>query len=54
MKKKLKCLDETIAELEHEIQNHSCPFLISTVERLRFYRDNDIQKLIDQVKVKNL
>ena len=49
MKKRLKCLDDTIAEIEKEIEKTPDPFLISTLERLKLYRDYNVDSLIDTV-----
>jgi len=49
MKKRLKCLDDTIAEIEKEIEINPDRFLISTLERLKLYRDYSVDSLIDKV-----
>ena len=49
MKKRLKGLDETIAEIEKEIEKNPDRFLISTLERLKLYRDYSVDSLIDTV-----
>ena len=51
MKKRLKCLDETIAEIEKEIEKNPDRFLISTLERLKLYRDYSVDSLIDKVTI---
>ena len=50
MKKQLKCLDETIAELEREVEINPHPFLLSTLERLKLYRDNEIDKIMERIE----
>ena len=49
MKKRLKCLDDTIAEIETEIEKNPGRFLISTLERLRLYKDYDVDSLVEKV-----
>jgi hypothetical protein len=49
MKKRLKCLEDTIAEIETEIEKNSDQFLISTLERLRLYKDYDVDSLVEKV-----
>ncbi len=49
MKKRLKCLDDTIAEIEKEIEKNPDRFLISTLERLQLYRDYDVDSLVEKV-----
>ena len=51
MKKRLKCLDDTIAEIEREIEKNPDRFLISTLERLKLYRDYNVDSLIDKVGI---
>ena len=51
MKKRLKCLDDTIAEIEKEIEKNPDRFLISTLERLKLYRDYNVDSLIDKVGI---
>ena len=48
MKKQLKCLEDTIAEIEREIEENPHPFLITTLERLRLYKDHDIAYLVEK------
>ena len=50
MKKQLKCLDETISEIEREVEENPHPFLVSTLERLRFYRDNELDKVVERIE----
>ena len=49
MKKRLKCLDDTIAEIEREIEKNPDRFLISTLERLKLYRDYSVDSLVEKV-----
>lgn len=49
MKKRLKCLDDTIAEIEREIENNPDQFLISTLDRLKLYRDYGVDSIVDKV-----
>jgi hypothetical protein len=49
MKKRLKCLDDTIAEIEKEIEKNPDRFLISTLERLKLYRDHGVDSLVEKV-----
>ena len=49
MNKRLKCLDDTIAEIEREIEKNPDRFLISTLERLKLYRDYGVDSLVDKV-----
>jgi len=49
MNKRLKCLDDTIAEIEGEIEKNPDRFLISTLERLKLYRDHGVDSLVDKV-----
>ncbi len=49
MKKRLKCLEDTIAEIETEIEKKPDQFLISTLERLRLYKDYDVDSLVEKV-----
>ena len=49
MKKRLKCLDDTIAEIEREIEKNPDRFLISTLERLKLYRDYGVDSLVEKV-----
>ena len=49
MNKRLKCLDDTIAEIEREIEKNPDRFLISTLERLKLYRDYGVGSLVDKV-----
>ena len=49
MKKRLKCLDDTITEIETEMEKNSDQFLISTLERLKLYRDHDLDSLVKMV-----
>ena len=51
MKKRLKCLEDTIAEIETEIEKNPDQFLISTLERLRLYRDYDVDSIVERVQV---
>ena len=47
--KQLKSLDETIAEIEAEIKKNPDPFLASTLERLKIYRDFDINNVVKNI-----
>jgi hypothetical protein len=49
MKKRLKCLDDTIAEIEKEIEKNPDRFLFSTLERLKLYRDYGVDSLVEKV-----
>ena len=42
MMKCLKDLDSTIADIEAEIMKNPHPFLLSTLNRLKIYRDNEV------------
>lgn len=50
MKKQLKCLDDTIAEIEREIKKNPDRFLISTLERLILYRDYNMAGIGERVE----
>lgn len=50
MKRQLKCLDDTIAEIEREIKKNPDRFLISTLERLKLYRDYDMTGIGERVE----
>lgn len=47
--KQLKSLNETIADIEAEVRNNPNPFLISTLERLKFYRDYEIDNVVKKI-----
>ena len=47
--KQLKSLDETIAEIEVEIKRNPDPFLASTLERLKIYRDFEIDNVVKNI-----
>ena len=49
MNKRLKCLDDTIAEIEREIEKNPDRFLVSTLERLKLYRDYGVDSLVNKV-----
>ena len=49
MNKRLKCLDDTIAEIEREIEKKPDRFLVSTLERLKLYRDYGVDSLVNKV-----
>jgi hypothetical protein len=49
MNKRLKCLDDTIAEIEREIEKNPDQFLISTLERLKLYRDYGVDSIVEKV-----
>lgn len=51
MEKKLKTLDDTIAEIEAEVEKNPDRFLVSTLERLKQYRDNDVEHIIEKIHV---
>ena len=54
MKKQLKCLEDTIVELEREIKKNPNPFLISTLERLKVYRTFELERLVDQFQLNDV
>ena len=51
MKNQLKCLEDTISEIEREIEHNPHPFLVSTLERLKLYRDNEIDKMVAKIEL---
>jgi hypothetical protein len=42
MMKRLKDLNSTIADIEAEIKKNPHPFLLTTLNRLKIYRDNKV------------
>jgi len=54
MKKQLKCLEDTIVELEKEIKQNPNPFLISTLERFKVYRTFELERLVDQFQLNDV
>jgi len=51
--RQLKSLNETIKEVEMEIRNNPDPFLVSTLQRLKIYRDNKFDGYIVKIKDRN-
>ena len=49
MNKQLKCLDDTIVEIETEIEKNPDRFLIFTLERLKLYRDYNVERGVEKV-----
>ena len=47
--KQLKGLDETIAEIEAELKRNPNQFLASTLERLKIYRDYEIDNVVKKI-----
>lgn len=53
MKRSLKLLDDTIVEIEEEIEKNPNEFLISTLERLKIYRENEIKSMIKNAHIES-
>ena len=53
MKKSLKTLDDMIEEIEEEIEKNPNQFLISTLERLKIYRKNEIKSMIKKAHIES-
>ena len=47
--KHLKSLDDTITEIEEELKRNPNKFLASTLERLKIYKDYDIEKIVEKI-----
>ena len=47
--KQLKGLDDTIAEIEEELKRNPNKFLTSTLERLKIYRDYEIDNIVKKI-----
>ena len=48
--RQLKSLNDTIKEVEMEIKNNPDPFLFSTLQRLKIYRDNNFDMYLVKIK----
>jgi hypothetical protein len=49
MMKRLKGLNDTIAEIETEIKKKPNLFLISTLKRLKLCRDYDLDNIVEKI-----
>ena len=54
MIKSLKILEDTIVDIEEEIRVNPHPFLISTLERLKLYRDQEMDRMIVKKKTQKI
>jgi hypothetical protein len=44
--KQLKSLEETIKDIEMDIKKNPDPFLLTTLQRLKIYRDYELDRLV--------